>query len=97
VRCCALSDIAQNPITIDMAQMNISIPPALKGWAETRVAEGRYSSTSDYVRDLLRRDQDAVESLRRLQAAVDDGLASPEIDATIDSIIADGRRRRAER
>jgi antitoxin ParD1/3/4 len=38
-----------------MAQMNISIPEALKSWAEARVAEGRYSSTSDYVRDLVRR------------------------------------------
>jgi antitoxin ParD1/3/4 len=38
-----------------MAQMNISIPDKLKGWAESRVAEGRYSSTSDYIRDLVRR------------------------------------------
>ena len=36
-----------------MAQMNISLPDGLKKWAEMRVAEGRYSSTSDLVRDLL--------------------------------------------
>ena len=59
-----------------MAQMNISIPDKLKGWAESRVAEGRYSSTSDYVRDLVRRDQENEEKLRRLQAAIDEGLAS---------------------
>ncbi|MEJ7935769.1 type II toxin-antitoxin system ParD family antitoxin [Sphingobium sp. AN558] len=59
-----------------MAQMNISLPDALKSWAETRVAEGRYSSTSDYVRDLMRRDQDHAEKLARLQAAIDEGLAS---------------------
>jgi antitoxin ParD1/3/4 len=59
-----------------MAQMNISIPEKLKGWAESRVAEGRYSSTSDYVRDLVRRDQENEEKLRRLQAAIDEGLAS---------------------
>jgi antitoxin ParD1/3/4 len=59
-----------------MAQMNISIPDKLKGWAELRVAEGRYSSTSDYVRDLVRRDQEAEEARRRLQAALDEGLAS---------------------
>ena len=61
---------------LDMAQMNISIPEALKSWAEARVAEGRYSSTSDYVRDLVRRDQEAEEKLRRLRAAIDEGLAS---------------------
>jgi antitoxin ParD1/3/4 len=59
-----------------MAQMNISIPDKLKGWAEQRVAEGRYSSTSDYVRDLVRRDQENEEKLRRLQAAIDEGRAS---------------------
>lgn len=59
-----------------MAQMNISIPEKLKGWAEARVAEGRYSSTSDYVRDLVRRDQEAEEARRRLQAAIDEGRAS---------------------
>ena len=59
-----------------MAQMNISIPEKLKGWCEARVAEGRYSSTSDYVRDLVRRDQEAEEQRRRLQAAIDEGLAS---------------------
>lgn len=76
-----------------MAQMNISIPEALKSWAEARVSEGRYSSTSDYVRDLVRRDQDAEEARRRLQAAVDEGLASPVTDMTIDDIIARGRAR----
>ena len=38
-----------------MAQMNISVPEGLKKWAEQRVAEGRYASTSDYMRDLMRR------------------------------------------
>ena len=59
-----------------MAQMNVSIPDKLKGWAESRVAEGRYSSTSDYVRDLVRRDQEQEEARRRLQAAIDEGRAS---------------------
>ena len=59
-----------------MAQMNISIPDQLKGWAEARVAEGRYSSTSDYVRDLVRRDQEYVEKVARLQVAIDQGRAS---------------------
>ncbi|MEO6359576.1 MAG: type II toxin-antitoxin system ParD family antitoxin [Sphingomicrobium sp.] len=56
--------------------MNVSIPDKLKGWAEARVAEGRYSSTSDYVRDLVRRDQEREEQLQRLRAAIDEGRAS---------------------
>ena len=78
-----------------MAQMNVSIPDKLKGWAEQRVAEGRYSSTSDYIRDLVRRDQEQEEKLRRLQAAIDEGRASGLSKRTIEDIIADGRRHRA--
>ena len=74
---------------VAMAQMNVSLPEALKSWAESRVSEGRYSSTSDLVRDLLRRDQDHAQKLARLQAAIDEGLASPLTDATIESIIAE--------
>src|SRR3546814_13042306 len=69
--------LARNCMNIDMAQMNVSLPEGLKAWAEARVAEGRYSSTSDYVRDLMRRDMEAPAPRRRLEAAIDQGLASP--------------------
>lgn len=59
-----------------MAQMNVSLPESLKAWAETRVAEGLYSSTSDYVRDLMRRDMEGMGRWRDLQAAIDVGRAS---------------------
>lgn len=76
-----------------MAQMNVSLPEALKTWAETRVAEGRYSSTSDYVRDLVRRDQEAEEKLQRLRVMIEEGRNSGISDGTIDDIIADRRKR----
>lgn len=78
-----------------MAQMNVSIPDKLKGWAEQRVAEGRYSSTSDYIRDLVRRDQEQEEKLRRLQAAIDEGRKSGISKRGIEDIIADNRKRLA--
>lgn len=59
-----------------MAQMNISVPDGLKAWADKRVAEGRYSSTSDLIRDIMRRAQDEEAELAELQAAVDKGRAS---------------------
>lgn len=77
-----------------MAQMNVSIPDALKGWAESRVAEGRYSSTSDYVRDLVRRDQEREQARRRLQAAIDEGRASGVSKRRVADVIAEGRKRR---
>ena len=59
------------------------------------MAQGRYSSTSDYVRDLVRRDQDYAQKRAALQAAIDAGLASPIVDTAIEEIIARGRTRHA--
>ena len=47
-----------------MPQPNASLPDGLKAWTDARVAEGRFSSPSDYVRELIRRDQDAAAELR---------------------------------
>lgn len=80
-----------------MTGMSISIPDALKDWVKARVAQGRYRDTSEYLGDLVRRDQEAEQARRKLQAAIDEGLASPETDATIEDIIAAGRSRRAAR
>lgn len=64
-----------------MSQLNVSVPPALKSWIDSRVAEGRYSSPSDYVRDLVRRDQDAAEDETEwLRGLIAEGLASGIIE-----------------
>src|SRR3546814_7514117 len=85
--------LARNCMNIDMAQMNVSLPEGMKAWAEARVAEGRYSSTSDYVRYLMRRDLEAAEAIRRQEAAIDEGPASQVGDTTIHDISARGRAR----
>lgn len=81
-----------------MAQLNVSIPPALKSWIDHRGAEGRYSSPSDYLRDLVRRDQEAEpDETEWLRGLVAEGLASPVIDKEpediIEEIIAERRAR----
>lgn len=82
-----------------MSQLNVSIPPALKNWIDSRITEGRYSSASDYIRDLVRRDQDAAkEETEWLRGLIAEGLASGVIDeepeAVLESIIAERRARR---
>jgi antitoxin ParD1/3/4 len=72
-----------------MAQMNISIPEGLKAWAEQRVAEGRYASTSDYMRDLVRRDEEYETKLAKLREMIDRGRESGISTRTIEDIIAD--------
>jgi putative addiction module CopG family antidote len=41
----------------DMSTLNISLPAAMKAFVETQVHSGLYSSASDYVRTLIRDDQ----------------------------------------
>ncbi|MDX2236972.1 MAG: type II toxin-antitoxin system ParD family antitoxin [Hyphomonadaceae bacterium] len=59
-----------------MATMNVSLPEALKAWAEEQVAGGRYANVSDYIRDLIRRDQDRAEKIASLRALIDEAEAS---------------------
>ncbi len=48
-----------------MATMNVSLPDAMREWIEERVKSGRYANASDYVRDLVRRDQETRDVLVR--------------------------------
>jgi antitoxin ParD1/3/4 len=75
-----------------MAQLNISLPDGLKDWADKRVAEGRYASASDLVRDLIRRRQDEEAELAALQAAIDKGRASGIDPRPVAQIFAEIRR-----
>lgn len=49
-----------------MATMNISLPDKMKQWVESRIDTGRYSNASDYIRALVRLDQDNQEKRTRL-------------------------------
>ena len=56
-----------------MSTMNISLPEALRSFVDTQVSDGDYGSSSEYVRGLLRKEQDRV----RLREMLLDGAASP--------------------
>ncbi|MDR0781157.1 MAG: type II toxin-antitoxin system ParD family antitoxin [Pseudomonadales bacterium] len=60
-----------------MATMNISLPDSMKQWVEGQAQTGCYSNTSDYVRDLIRRDQErAAKKIAHMQRLVDEARAS---------------------
>jgi antitoxin ParD1/3/4 len=59
-----------------MGTMNISLPDPMKNWVEDQARSGRYANSSDYVRDLIRRDRARLDAIAEIQAAVDTGLAS---------------------
>jgi antitoxin ParD1/3/4 len=59
-----------------MATMNVSLPDPMKDWVEAQAKTGRYSNASDYVRDLIRRDQARTDKIAEMQRFVDDGIES---------------------
>lgn len=59
-----------------MVTMNVSLPEPMKDWVERRTRDGRFSNASDYVRHLIRRDQEREAALAALQAEITAGIES---------------------
>lgn len=79
-----------------MATMTISLPDQMKDWIEAQIKRGEYASSSDYVRDLIRRDKErrarpelTIEDLRQI---VEASRASGRSEKSISDILAEARR-----
>lgn len=59
-----------------MASMNISLPDPMKDWVEAQTSSGRYGNASEYIRDLIRRDQDRASKISAMQKLVDEAFES---------------------
>lgn len=90
-----------------MATMNISLPGAMRDYVEACVEAGQYASASDYVRDLIRRDQkgpgDEAGWLRDLDASIAESVAEMkagggvDLDAAVSAILLQEEDRTAMR
>ncbi|WP_374679906.1 type II toxin-antitoxin system ParD family antitoxin [Hydrocarboniphaga effusa] len=56
-----------------MATMNISLPDELKSFIDAQVEEHGYGSTSEYLRDLIRRQRDALQLRQMLLDGANSG------------------------
>lgn len=61
-----------------MATMNVSLPDPMKDWVESRTHDGRFSNASDYVRHLIRKDQERQAAIAALQSEITAGMTSGE-------------------
>jgi antitoxin ParD1/3/4 len=64
-----------------MQTMNISLPEPLKRFVDGQIAQGRYSSVSEYMRELIRADEKR-KAEEHLEAKLLEGLNSPESEVT---------------
>ena len=72
-----------------MSTMNIPLPDTLKSFVDEQVNQGNYGTSSEYVRELIRKDQDRLH-LRSLLLA--GAASSPAV--TTDTAYFEGLRDR---
>jgi antitoxin ParD1/3/4 len=71
-----------------MASMNVSIPDRMRDWVQHRIESGQYATVSDYVRDLIRRDQVQADEHNALIAALIEGEQSGVSKRSVPEILA---------
>ena len=74
-----------------MATMNISLPDLLRDWVQEQIQDGNYSSSSDYVRDLIRRDRESREQQTILQEAITAGLKSGVSQRSMEDLLEEAK------
>ncbi len=76
-----------------MATMNVSLPDEMKDLIEEQVRSGVYSNTSDYVRDVVRRDLERRQKLAEFRRLVQEGIDSGISPLSMEQIRLEARRR----
>lgn len=72
-----------------MAQLRISMPAELERWVDARIAGGVYADAADYLRALIRRDQEEyAEDVRRVRALIQEGFDSGIVDSEPEDVLA---------
>lgn len=66
--------------------MNISLPDSMKRFVDQQVREGDYAGASDYVRALIRKDQDVAKLRALLQEGLDSGPPEPVTEAWFEDL-----------
>jgi len=61
-----------------MTTMNISLPDEMRSFVEEQVAQGGYSTASEYFRSLVREAQEKKAARERIESLLLEGLGSGE-------------------
>jgi len=72
--------------------MSFALPENMRDYIDARVSNGGYGNTSEYLRELIRRDQHE-QAAQRLRDLIADGLASGEGREATDDVVAELRER----
>lgn len=77
-----------------MATVTVSLPEPMKDWIEAQASNGQFSGVSDYIRDLVRRDQSRQDQREALIQALIEGEESGQArEWSREDLLAEARRR----
>lgn len=81
-----------------MSRLTISMPEQMSAWVESQVESGRYGNVSEYLRDLVRRDQEqrssAIAELRDLlDRAAAGGVSDRSLAGTLEAARQEARQK----
>jgi antitoxin ParD1/3/4 len=87
-----LPNFAKLHYSADMSTMNISLPEGLKAFVDEQVGQRGYGTSSEYLRELIRRDQDRVQLRGMLLAGAASEPTAPADAAYFDALRAQVRQ-----
>ena len=71
----------------------ITVTDQQNAWIKSRIASGDYTNDSEFVRDLLRKDQERAQKIANMQRLVTEGLESGYSELSVDEIWQQPRAR----
>ncbi|MBC2773722.1 type II toxin-antitoxin system ParD family antitoxin [Rhizobium sp. AQ_MP] len=70
-----------------MAKLSIRLPDKMKQFVDDQAQEGQFANEEAYIQDLITQDQERQREVARVQAIVDEGIASGESDESMQDIL----------
>ena len=80
-----------------LVKKSITVTDRQENWIRSQIESGEYGSDSEYLRDLIRRDQEQNAQFRALKQAIQDGLQSHVGEKTLNEIWAEAEQRHRAR
>ena len=72
--------------------MSFALPETMRAYVDQRVRSGQYGNTSEYLRELIRRDQEE-QAKKRLRELIEEGLNSGPARALTPKLAAQLKKR----
>ncbi|KLE34505.1 type II toxin-antitoxin system ParD family antitoxin [Aurantiacibacter luteus] len=79
-----------------VVRKTITLSDTQDAFIKAQIRRGAFINDSEYIRDLVRRDQEAQDKLANLRDAIAEGLTGGISERTLDEIWGDAERRAAD-